>query len=69
MITSVVIGQTARDYGWTSSREGGGTAFRKGRRRVYVEFSVRGGVSWATTESGLIQGTGKRERVLAELTR
>lgn len=59
----------ARLHGWEVTTGMGTINARKGKRWVFIEFSVRGGVTYANSESRRFTGTGKKDQVLRELTR
>lgn len=59
----------ARESGWTVTEFPASAWIDRGRRRILIEFSVRGGVTYASTEGKRITGTGKATAVLEEITR
>lgn len=59
----------AEQYGWEVTTGMGTINARKGKRWVFVEFSVRGGVTYANSESRRFTGPGKKDQVLEELTK
>jgi hypothetical protein len=59
--------EAAEVNGWTADKgysSEGAWAGHKGSRHVSLEFSVRGGITWACTDKGLITGRGRLARVL-----
>lgn len=60
----------ARDNGWIIvERDACATFTKPGGRRVYVEWSVRGAVTYGSTNAKRVLGSGKAEKVAAELAR
>jgi hypothetical protein len=72
MTTRERIAAAAIEHGWTdddSATWSDAALYKKGARRVYLNFSVRGSVTYASDGYRRFKGVGKAERVLAELAR
>lgn len=71
LTTREQVAATAEANGWALHRDDGNLGmrmeYRKGRRHLYVEFSVRGTVTYASTSKNRIDGPGKATRVLGYL--
>lgn len=63
------VERVAAENGWTARPQLDGREYRRGRRYVWVEYSVRGTVVAATTRDKYFHGRDKLARVLAELAR
>jgi hypothetical protein len=59
----------AKQNDWEVTVTPGMITARKGKRRVFVEFSVRGAVTFANSERHRFLGQGKANQVLEELAR
>jgi hypothetical protein len=63
--------EAAEVNGWTADKgygSEGAWAGHQGSRHVSLEFSVRGGITWACTDKGLITGRGRLARVLEHVS-
>lgn len=67
--TRTRILDAAREHGWKVTEFPFSAWIDKGRDRVLVEFSVRGGVTLASVPARSIRGRGKAERLIAYISR